>query len=185
MEVRENQEYSVVFQDYRTMKVLGLKKVKLEDIHKIKENSYISLESSRTNIDQYIIKEVLKDNLGNVLVKVKVNKDSLHYRLETQFNELNKDSYTYLRRIESQIQKNIRAQKNSKINTIIRKGPPKIAKKFGEEAVELVIEAGKENDELFLGEAADVFFYYILLLHERGYELGEILTTLKAQKRKI
>jgi phosphoribosyl-ATP pyrophosphohydrolase/phosphoribosyl-AMP cyclohydrolase len=48
----------------------------------------------------------------------------------------------------------------------------------GEEAVELVIEAKDDNKDLFLGEAADLLFHYLILLEAKDIKLDEVIDTL-------
>jgi phosphoribosyl-ATP pyrophosphohydrolase/phosphoribosyl-AMP cyclohydrolase len=64
------------------------------------------------------------------------------------------------------------------------KGLNKIAQKVGEEAVELVIESKDNNRELFLGEAADLLFHYLLLLNAKGYNLQEVVGVLRERHAK-
>ena len=64
-------------------------------------------------------------------------------------------------------------------SSLFAKGINKLAQKVGEEAVELVIEAKDDNKELFLGEAADLLFHYLVLLEAKGYELDEVVEVLK------
>ncbi len=59
------------------------------------------------------------------------------------------------------------------------KGINKIAQKVGEEAIELVIEAKDNNDELFMSEAADLLFHYLVLLNVKGYKLRDVTQILK------
>ena len=66
---------------------------------------------------------------------------------------------------------------------LFAKGINKIAQKVGEEAVELVIEAKDNNDELFKNEAADLFYHLLVLFAEKNIRLDEVLETLK-QRRK-
>jgi phosphoribosyl-ATP pyrophosphohydrolase/phosphoribosyl-AMP cyclohydrolase len=49
----------------------------------------------------------------------------------------------------------------------------------GEEAVELVIEAKDSNEELFLNEAADLLFHYLVLLNAKGYNLQQVVSILQ------
>ena len=63
------------------------------------------------------------------------------------------------------------------------RGTAKIAQKVGEEAVELVIEAKDANEELFLGEAADLMYHYIVLLAAKGYCLEDVINTLKGRHK--
>jgi phosphoribosyl-ATP pyrophosphohydrolase/phosphoribosyl-AMP cyclohydrolase len=51
----------------------------------------------------------------------------------------------------------------------------------GEEAVELVIEAKDENDDLFLNESADLLFHYLILLQEKGYKMNDVISVLKVR----
>jgi phosphoribosyl-ATP pyrophosphohydrolase/phosphoribosyl-AMP cyclohydrolase len=62
---------------------------------------------------------------------------------------------------------------------LFKKGTDKIAQKVGEEAVELVIEAKDDNDDLFLNESADLLFHYLILLQVKGYKLNDVVNVLK------
>ncbi|TAG50874.1 MAG: phosphoribosyl-ATP diphosphatase, partial [Runella slithyformis] len=64
---------------------------------------------------------------------------------------------------------------------LFKKGVNKIAQKVGEEAVELVIEAKDNNDELFKSEAADLLFHYLILLEHRNIDLDEIVAVLQTR----
>jgi phosphoribosyl-AMP cyclohydrolase / phosphoribosyl-ATP pyrophosphohydrolase len=54
----------------------------------------------------------------------------------------------------------------------------KVAQKVGEEAIELVIEAKDDNEELFLNEAADLMYHYLVLLTRKGYCLNDVIQVL-------
>jgi len=62
-------------------------------------------------------------------------------------------------------------------------GINKIAKKLGEEAVELVIEAKDSDDERLLEEAADLLFHMLILLIERGYALEDVVRVLRGRHK--
>lgn len=66
-------------------------------------------------------------------------------------------------------------------NVLYRKGINKVAQKVGEEAVELVIEAKDNNEALFLGEAADLLYHYLILLKAKGYTLGAVEEVLRSR----
>jgi phosphoribosyl-AMP cyclohydrolase / phosphoribosyl-ATP pyrophosphohydrolase len=68
-------------------------------------------------------------------------------------------------------------------SSLFLKGINKIAQKVGEEAVEVVIEAKDNNKELFLGEAADLLFHYLILLEAKGYELDEVMEVLQQRHK--
>jgi phosphoribosyl-ATP pyrophosphohydrolase/phosphoribosyl-AMP cyclohydrolase len=72
-------------------------------------------------------------------------------------------------------------QKGSYTNTLFNAGINKIAQKVGEEAVELVIEAKDNNKELFLGEASDLLYHFLVLLSAKDTTLQEVMDVL--QKR--
>lgn len=64
---------------------------------------------------------------------------------------------------------------------LFRSGTNAIAKKLGEEAIELIIESKEKDDTRFLDESADLLFHFILLLVDRGYDLTDVAEVL--QKR--
>ncbi len=68
---------------------------------------------------------------------------------------------------------------SSYISTLFNKGINKIAQKFGEEAVELVIETKDDNDDLFLNESADLLFHYLILLQQKGFKIKDVINVLK------
>lgn len=77
----------------------------------------------------------------------------------------------------------IKDRKNNPSDTsytasLFAKGINKVAQKVGEEAVEIVIEAKDDNKELFMGEAADLMYHYLVLLEAKGYELDEVMQVL-------
>jgi phosphoribosyl-ATP pyrophosphohydrolase/phosphoribosyl-AMP cyclohydrolase len=72
-------------------------------------------------------------------------------------------------------------QQGSYTNLLLNKGINKVAQKVGEEAVELVIEAKDDNKELFLGEAADLMYHYLVLLAAKDMSLQDVMEVL--QKR--
>jgi phosphoribosyl-ATP pyrophosphohydrolase/phosphoribosyl-AMP cyclohydrolase len=73
----------------------------------------------------------------------------------------------------------------SYVADLFSKGLNKIAQKVGEEAVELVIEAKDHNDELFLNEAADLLFHYLILLNAKGNNLQDVVDVLKRRHNRI
>lgn len=67
---------------------------------------------------------------------------------------------------------------------LFNQGINKVAQKVGEEAVELVIEAKDNNKDLFLNEAADLLFHYILLLKAKGFSLKDVEEVLRTRHKK-
>jgi phosphoribosyl-ATP pyrophosphohydrolase/phosphoribosyl-AMP cyclohydrolase len=72
----------------------------------------------------------------------------------------------------------------SYVAKLFSKGINKIAQKVGEEAVELVIEAKDNDDNLFLNEAADLLFHYLLLLNAKGHNLQDVMDILQQRHSK-
>lgn len=72
-------------------------------------------------------------------------------------------------------------QKDSYTNSLYKRGINKVAQKVGEEAVEVVIEAKDDNEDLFKNEAADLLYHLLILLKAKGFTLQEIEEVL--QKR--
>ena len=66
----------------------------------------------------------------------------------------------------------------------LRKESIRLPRKLGEEAVELVIEAKDRNDHLFLNEAADLLFHYLILLEARGHNFNEVTNVLQVRHDK-
>ena len=73
---------------------------------------------------------------------------------------------------------------DSYVAELFAKGINKIAQKVGEEAVELVIEAKDNNESLFLNEAADLLFHYLILLNAKGYKLQQVADILQKRHSK-
>ena len=61
---------------------------------------------------------------------------------------------------------------------LLAKGPEKCAEKFGEEAVEAIIEAVKGDRERLTSEAADVLFHLLVMLQSRGVALDDVVAEL-------
>jgi len=66
---------------------------------------------------------------------------------------------------------------------LFQKGINKIAQKVGEEAVELIIESKDNNDDLFLNEAADLLYHYLVLLSAKGYRIENVVEILKERHK--
>ncbi len=74
-------------------------------------------------------------------------------------------------------------KEGSYIQSLIEKGLPKIAQKVGEEGVEIVIEAMRDEPKLFREEAADLLFHYLVLLRAKEISFSEILAVLQERTK--
>lgn len=65
---------------------------------------------------------------------------------------------------------------------LLEKGPEKCAQKFGEEAIEAVIEAVRGDSAALTAEAADVLFHLLVMLHSRGVPLSDVMDELSRRQ---
>jgi phosphoribosyl-AMP cyclohydrolase / phosphoribosyl-ATP pyrophosphohydrolase len=119
-----------------------------------------------------------------LLIKVRPDGPTCHTGQDTCWNEDNSNKIEFLKYLENVIQNRKKhPQEGSYTNKLFDKGINKIAQKVGEEAVELVIEAKDNNEELFLGEAADLMFHYLVLLTQKGYSLQDVISVLEKRHK--
>ncbi len=105
-----------------------------------------------------------------------------HTGADTCFGETNR--HFDLARLEAVIAaRKSAAATESYTASLFAKGINKIAQKVGEEAVELVIEAKDQDEEKFLGEAADLMFHYLVLLQAKGYTLANVINVLEKRHK--
>jgi phosphoribosyl-ATP pyrophosphohydrolase len=80
----------------------------------------------------------------------------------------------------------MRAQESADVSytrKLLDRGVAHCAKKLGEEAVEAAIAAISEDRERMIGEAADVLYHLLVVLHARGVRLDEVEAELGARTR--
>ncbi len=119
-----------------------------------------------------------------LLIKVIPVGPVCHTGADTCWNETN-ESDNFLFYLEDVIEQRSKATPESSYTAkMLAKGINKVAQKVGEEAVELVIEAKDDSKELFLGEAADLLFHYLLLLKAKDYKLHEVIDVLQTRHKK-
>lgn len=91
----------------------------------------------------------------------------------------------FLQKLESIIKaRKSEKQEKSYTASLFAKGINKIAQKVGEEAVELVIEAKDNDRDLFLNEAADLMYHYLVLLSAKDFSLEDVLQVLEERHAK-
>ena len=123
----------------------------------------------------------LKEDCDKDTVLIKVNPVGpvCHKGDDTCFEDSNV-SDDFISTLENIIQdRKINPSDSSYVSSLFKKGTNKIAQKVGEEAVELVIEAKDDNDDLFLNESADLLFHYLILLQEKGHKIKDVINVLK------
>ena len=179
-----------IIQDVQTQKVLMLGYVNKESLEKTLEEKRVCFYSrsknrlwtkgeSSGNFLNFISMNLDCDQ-DSLLIKVNPVGPVCHKGTDTCWEEENsRTNIDFLLQLQNVIEerKNNLSEK-SYTASLFKKGINKVAQKVGEEAVELVIEAKDDNKDLFMGEAADLMFHYIVLLAAKGYKLEEVVQLL-------
>ncbi|MHA8051777.1 bifunctional phosphoribosyl-AMP cyclohydrolase/phosphoribosyl-ATP diphosphatase HisIE [Aquirufa sp. ROCK-SH2] len=198
--MRANPDFSkglipAIIQDATTLKVLMLGYMNEEALEKTKQEQQVTFFSRSKN--RLWTKGETSGNFLNVvsmeldcdadtlLIKVNPVGPACHTGTDTCFNEENKDNAAWLDYLKQVIRSRKGASAESSYTaSLFQKGTHKVAQKVGEEAVELVIEALMDNDDLFKGEAADLIFHLLVLLEDRGIGLEKVIDLLKQRHSK-
>ncbi len=135
----------------------------------------------------FLILVEIKNDCDNDTLLISVNPvgPTCHKGSDTCWNEENKQEFGFLTQLEAVITDRKENQENSKsyVSSLFRSGINKVAQKVGEEAVEVVIEAKDDNEDLFLNESADLLFHYLILLQAKGFKLNDIVEVLKGRHK--
>tara|TARA_B100000508_G_scaffold55003_3_gene42756 strand:- start:140183 stop:140776 length:594 start_codon:yes stop_codon:yes gene_type:complete len=127
--------------------------------------------------------EVDCDN-DTLLIKARPNGPTCHTGTTTCWGDTASNQFGVIEQLEGIINdRKINPKEDSYVSSLFDQGINKVAQKVGEEAVEVVIEAKDDNEELFLNESADLFFHYLILLHQKGYALNDVLNVLKERRK--
>ena len=184
-----------IIQDSETKNVLMLGYMNEESIQKTIETQKVTF-FSRSKQRLWTKGEESGNFLNLVSIKNDCDGDTLliqakpvgptcHTGADTCWQEENKENYGFISELENTIK--IRREKadseKSYVASIFEKGINKIAQKVGEEAVEVVIEAKDDNDDLFLSESADLLFHYLILLQAKGFQLNDVVDVLKKRQK--
>lgn len=132
----------------------------------------------------------VKNDCDNDTLLVSVNPlgPTCHKGTDTCWGEKNTPNFGFLSRLEeiilnrkkeSETAPENRMKKESYVASLFDSGINKIAQKVGEEAIETVIEAKDDNDDLFLNESADLLFHYLILLQAKGFNLKDVVKVLE------
>lgn len=182
-----------IIQDIKTNKILMLGFMNGEALEKTKKDNKVTFYSrSKKRLwtkgeesgNFLHVKEIFLDcDQDALLIKVDPAGPVCHTGADTCFNEKNQGEFLYhLEKIISDRKKN--PSEKSYTSSLFAKGINKIAQKVGEEATELVIEAKDDNKDLFLGEAADLLFHYLILLKAKNFELKDVISVLETRHSK-
>jgi phosphoribosyl-ATP pyrophosphohydrolase/phosphoribosyl-AMP cyclohydrolase len=178
-----------IVQDAGTQKVLMLGFMNREALEKTKSINLVTFFSrsrqtlwtkGETSGNYLEVKGILLDcDNDTILIKAIPEGAVCHTGADTCFDEKN-ESDDYLFELEETIKnRKQNPQADSHTSKLFEKGLNKIAQKVGEEAVELVIEAKDDNEELFKNEAADLLYHLLVLLAAKNVGLKEVLAVLR------
>ncbi len=182
----------VVIQDSKTKNVLMLGFMNEEALKKTEELKKVTFFSRSKNrlwtkgeeSGNFLLVETIGVDCDNDTLLIKVNPAGpvCHTGADTCFNE--KNNSDFLSELERTIEKRKNdPSENSYTSSLFSKGINKIAQKVGEEATELIIESKDNNDELFLNEAADLLFHYLILLRAKNKKLEDVTNVLKQRNK--
>ncbi len=178
----------VIIQDYTNLQTLMLGYMNEEALTKTQTEGKVTFFSrsknrlwtkGETSGHFLMVKEIKVDcDNDTILIKAIPTGAVCHTGIQTCFGET--DSKGFLYKLEETIHKRINENdENSYTNKLYKAGINKVAQKVGEEAVELVIEAKDNNDELFKNEAADLLYHFLILLKAKNVKLEDVEQILK------
>jgi len=183
----------VIIQDYLTLQVLMLGYMNNEAFEKTKSENKVTFFSrtknrlwtkGETSGNYLLVKDMFEDcDADTILIKAEPIGPTCHTGSKSCFGNGNAKGFLYelQQTIAQRIDDNA---ENSYTNKLYRKGINKVAQKVGEEAVELVIEAKDNNDDLFKNEAADLLYHFLILLKAKNFKLEDVEDVLKERHKK-
>ena len=195
MEIKYNSEGLIpaIIQDTTTKTVLMLGYMNAEALSKTLETNKVTFFSrSKQRLwtkgeesGHFLTLNSIKNDCDNdsLLIQATPEGPSCHKGTDSCWGESKVETYGFLSQLESIItdrKENTNSQ-TSYVSELFEKGINKIAQKVGEEAVEVVIEAKDDNDDLFLNESADLLFHYLILLQAKGFKLESVVEVLKSR----
>lgn len=178
-----------IIQDFQTGKVLMLGFMNQDAFRQTEETGKVTF-FSRTKQRLWTkgeesgnvlhVKQVMLDcDSDTLLIKAQPAGPTCHTGADTCWSEKNHsdDFLLYLQDIIDLRRKSTDGK--SYVRSLFDKGLNKIAQKVGEEATEVIIEAKDDNRDLFLNEAADLLFHFIVLLRAKNVTLQDVSQVLK------
>ncbi len=182
-----------IIQDARSLKVLMLgfmNEEALERTRKVGKVTFFSRTRNRlwTKGEEsgnfLYVEGVLEDcDRDTLLIKARPAGPVCHTGSDTCFDEEN-SAGNFLLELQDLIHtRKAEMPEDSYTTSLFSKGINKIAQKVGEEAVELVIEAKDDRDDLFLNEAADLIYHLLVLLSAKGKDIRDVTSLLEQRHR--
>lgn len=183
-----------VIQDVNTLQVLMLGYMNEEAFEKSQQEGKVTF-FSRTKNRLWTKGEESGNFLNIKSIQLDCDQDALliqvdpigptcHNGTKTCWSEEETAQFGVLAKLEATVTERWESESTeSYVASLKKAGTHKIAQKVGEEAVETVIEALRNDDDLFLEESADLLFHYLVLLKAKGFVLNDVLTILKRRNK--
>jgi phosphoribosyl-ATP pyrophosphohydrolase/phosphoribosyl-AMP cyclohydrolase len=180
----------VIIQNSKTLQVLMLGYMNEEAFEKTQKEQKVTFYSRSKNRlwtkgeesgNFLLVKDILIDcDNDTILIKAEPKGPTCHKGTTSCFAEETPKGFVYELEniIHDRIDNNV---ESSYTNKLFKRGINKVAQKVGEEAVEVVIEAKDNNDDLFTNEAADLLYHYLILLKAKGFTFQDIEAVLKSR----
>lgn len=182
-----------IIQDAITHKVLMLGYMNEESLEKTRQEGKVVFFSRSKNrlwmkgeeSGHFLIVESMKTDCDGdtLLIRVRPTGPVCHTGADTCFDERNITDNFLIALENVIIDRKVNPREKSYTTELFNAGLNRVAQKVGEEAVELVIEAKDNNEELFLNEAADLLYHYLVLLVSKGYVLEDVMDVLKKRHK--
>lgn len=184
-----------IVQDIVTRQVLMLGYMNREALEKTKSTGLVTFYSrskerlwTKGEESGHVLRleEIHADcDTDTLLVRVRPTGPVCHTGTDTCWGEVN-EGVGFLNHLDTLIKSRkseVRSGSDQKsyVASLFEKGMNKIAQKVGEEAVETVIEAMDDQDDLFLNESADLLFHLMVLIQAKGFSLPEVVAILESR----
>ncbi len=172
----------VLMQGYMNQQALAktLETGKVTFFSRSKKRLWTKGETSENYL--HLVSVVADCDQDSLLIQARPDGPTCHTGTDTCWGDVNQGDF--LDHLERTIQhRRDHPSEKSYTSQLLARGINKVAQKVGEEAVELVIEAKDDDRDLFLGEAADLMYHYLVLLAAKGYNLEEVREVLRARHK--
>jgi phosphoribosyl-ATP pyrophosphohydrolase/phosphoribosyl-AMP cyclohydrolase len=191
---KQNGLVPAIVQDAHTKNVLMLGYMNAEALQKTLKTKLVTFYSrSRKTLwtkgetsGNFLHLVDLKSDCDNDTLLVRATPDGpvCHLGTDTCWGEENRWQCGFLTELEEVItDRHENPTDESYTASLFKKGINKIAQKVGEEAVEVVIEAKDQNDDLFLNESADLVFHFLVLLQAKNHRFKDVLEVLRKRHK--
>ena len=190
---------SVIAQDYESGEVLLLSKMNAEALEKTFETGYAHYycDKKKTVVkygatlgNTQKLKAAFVDQNRTLLIKVRQTGKAapeigafscFSKQIKGEYKDIGGEMFGRLQRIVEEYKNN--PEDGAYTSFLFAKGVDRIAKKMGEEAVELVIASKNAEKDGVINEAADLLYHTMVLLSARGVKISEVCKELCKRNR--